>query len=234
MREFCERKVEEEARAHKVYWYAMSNIATANNAELLQDMARAGCVRLMWGIETVNPESLNDEKKFKTYADTARVLSLAEQAGILNHGFLMIDFRETHLTRSGAQYIDSRASTSQYKGQYQHPFPRYRRLRHLEKRDQRPRIWPVTTAQPYLRSPVPNGRLVQGSCAGDLRRFYGSLEYQERMDALILGRPPLQVAVESWVATNKAVEPFRARRASAVRQQLHCPTGRPELTHSHS
>jgi len=86
-RELCEAIEESKL---KIYWEALSNISTADNAELLRALRRAGCVKIGWGIETFDQDVLESMKKPLHKPQTRRVLAMSEEAGILNTGFYII------------------------------------------------------------------------------------------------------------------------------------------------
>ncbi len=67
-------------------WYAMSNISTARNSEMLKLMKEAGCEKLLFGIESL----ADKERKFGTYKNIKDVLELTQEAGIMTHGFFMV------------------------------------------------------------------------------------------------------------------------------------------------
>lgn len=98
MNEFCDKKVELDKEG-KVFWYGMSNISTARDQKMLKRMQEAGCSRLMFGVETIDPNQLQKvsggyEKKYQSLLRTREVLEMSQNAGIFNHGFLMIGLLE--------------------------------------------------------------------------------------------------------------------------------------------
>jgi radical SAM superfamily enzyme YgiQ (UPF0313 family) len=84
---FCEKLIEQKVC---VNWVCMSNICTAEDPDILRIMKKAGCVKIMWGVESVSPNSLTDLRKPNTFPQTKRVLKASEEAGIINHGFYII------------------------------------------------------------------------------------------------------------------------------------------------
>jgi len=87
VRELCNELV---ASKIKIYWECMSNIATADDSELLNLMWKAGCRKIGWGVEAVDENSLKQMNKPQNVDMAPRVLKKAEDVGILNTGFYMI------------------------------------------------------------------------------------------------------------------------------------------------
>jgi radical SAM superfamily enzyme YgiQ (UPF0313 family) len=75
----------------KISWFCMSNVNTANNAELLKAMSDAGCVKIMYGVESVSNGITNDTKKNKNN-DIHQIMMQTASSGILCQMFYMIGF----------------------------------------------------------------------------------------------------------------------------------------------
>ena len=76
-----------------VYWECLGripSISETGNYQLLQEMYKAGCRKIAWGLESIDPEILESMKKGRKDDETMRVLSVAEDAGILNTAFYII------------------------------------------------------------------------------------------------------------------------------------------------
>ena len=72
-------------------WFCMSNVATAT-PELLASMASAGCVKVMYGVESVNDETLHLLRKCGSFEREKQVLQNTLDEGMLPHLFYMIGF----------------------------------------------------------------------------------------------------------------------------------------------
>lgn len=72
-------------------WFCMSNIATATDT-VLEAMAEAGCVKVMFGIESVDGATLRRIHKGGSYAKEKRVVQTALDLGMMPHLFYMIGF----------------------------------------------------------------------------------------------------------------------------------------------
>lgn len=62
------------------------------NAALMKQLYAGGCRKLMWGLETNDPEILNKMDKRISPVSTSKVLDAAHEAGILNFVFVLIGF----------------------------------------------------------------------------------------------------------------------------------------------
>lgn len=85
----CEEIIKREVPIH---WECMSNINTAfkGRDKLFSKMKEAGCVKVDFGIESLNPEALRIAHKPMKYDVVEKVLRASEKAGILNTGFFMV------------------------------------------------------------------------------------------------------------------------------------------------
>jgi radical SAM superfamily enzyme YgiQ (UPF0313 family) len=72
-------------------WFCMSNIDTASPA-VLEAMAQAGCVKVMFGIESVDNATLRLIHKGGTYANEKKIIETTLELGMLPHLFYMIGF----------------------------------------------------------------------------------------------------------------------------------------------
>jgi len=72
-------------------WFCMSNVATATN-DVLDAMAAAGCVKIMYGIESVEGSTLRRIHKGGSYAKEKRVVQATLDLGMLPHLFYMVGF----------------------------------------------------------------------------------------------------------------------------------------------
>jgi radical SAM superfamily enzyme YgiQ (UPF0313 family) len=75
----------------KISWFCMSNVNTADNIELLEAMSEAGCVKIMYGVESVSNGIRNETKK--TNNNLYQVMELTASSGILCQMFYMIGFQ---------------------------------------------------------------------------------------------------------------------------------------------
>jgi radical SAM superfamily enzyme YgiQ (UPF0313 family) len=75
----------------KISWFCMSNVNTADNIELLNAMSDAGCVKIMYGVESVSSSIINDTKKNNN--NVHRVMEQTASSGILCQMFYMIGFQ---------------------------------------------------------------------------------------------------------------------------------------------
>lgn len=73
----------------EIYWECLANIATSNDSEMLKLMRNAGCRKIGWGIESLNPEVVALMGKTGLNL-TEEVLQKSEDSGILNTGFYII------------------------------------------------------------------------------------------------------------------------------------------------
>lgn len=70
--------------------------------EKMEQLHRGGCRKLMWGLETNNPDILKRMSKKISPVSTTKVLNASAQAGILNFVFVLIGFPgETREQRDG-------------------------------------------------------------------------------------------------------------------------------------
>ncbi|MDR2581157.1 MAG: B12-binding domain-containing radical SAM protein [Fibromonadaceae bacterium] len=74
----------------KISWFCMSNVNTADDIELLKTMADAGCVKMMYGVESVSNGIINDTKKDNN--NLHRIMTQTASSGILCQIFYMIGF----------------------------------------------------------------------------------------------------------------------------------------------
>jgi len=74
----------------EISWFCMSNIDTADNPELLKAMSDAGCVKIMFGVESVSDNIINDTQK--SNRSLHRIMSQTASAGILCQMLYMIGF----------------------------------------------------------------------------------------------------------------------------------------------
>jgi len=72
----------------QIYWECLSNIATADSP-LLKTMRQAGCRKIGWGIESLNPQVVQAMGK-RGLDKTYEVLQSSEDVGIVNTGFYII------------------------------------------------------------------------------------------------------------------------------------------------
>jgi radical SAM superfamily enzyme YgiQ (UPF0313 family) len=82
---------EMQKRGFNAAWFCMSNVATAT-PELLSAMASAGCVKVMYGVESVNDETLHLLRKCGSFEREKQVLQNTLDEGMLPHLFYMIGF----------------------------------------------------------------------------------------------------------------------------------------------
>ena len=73
-----------------ISWFCMSNIDTAYNDELIKAMAEAGCVKIMYGVESLSINIQQETKK--NLENIQQILGLADKHGILCQIFYMIGF----------------------------------------------------------------------------------------------------------------------------------------------
>ncbi len=85
-RELCDAII---GSGMKIYWECLSNISTVKDPALLQLMYDAGCRKIGWGIESLDP-SVIDVMGKRGLERTHEVLQASEDAGIINTGFYMI------------------------------------------------------------------------------------------------------------------------------------------------
>lgn len=72
-------------------WFCMSNISTAKQP-VLEEMAEAGCIKVMYGIESVEDGTLRLLKKNGNYKAEKDVVQRTYDLGILPHLFYMVGF----------------------------------------------------------------------------------------------------------------------------------------------
>ena len=73
-----------------ISWFCMSNVSTADDADLLRVMSDAGCVKIMYGVESVSNNIVIDTKKCNN--NLYRIMKNTAQAGILCQMLYMIGF----------------------------------------------------------------------------------------------------------------------------------------------
>ena len=74
----------------KISWFCMSNVNTADNIELLRTMSDAGCVKIMYGVESVSAGIKNDTKKNNN--NLYQIMTQTASSGILCQILYMIGF----------------------------------------------------------------------------------------------------------------------------------------------
>ena len=72
-------------------WFCLSNISTAKTA-VLEDMASAGCMKIMYGVESVVDDTLHRIDKRQDFALEMGVLKQTLELGMIPHVFYMIGF----------------------------------------------------------------------------------------------------------------------------------------------
>jgi len=92
----CEARVVELCREMKregisAKWFCMSNVGTATT-EVLEAMADAGCVKVMYGVESVDKRTRHNVHKAGSYARIKRVMEETLDLGMLPHAFYMLGF----------------------------------------------------------------------------------------------------------------------------------------------
>ncbi len=70
-------------------WSCRSRIDTVNE-EVLREMGKAGCIRILYGIESVSPEVLKKTKKELDLTKVEKIINLTNKFGIMPLGFFMI------------------------------------------------------------------------------------------------------------------------------------------------
>jgi len=75
----------------KTSWFCMSNVNTADNTELLNAMSDAGCVKIMYGVESLSDGIINDTKK-NDNNNLYQIMMQTASSGILCQIFYMIGF----------------------------------------------------------------------------------------------------------------------------------------------
>lgn len=78
-------------QSFNVPWFCMSNIDTATPA-VLRKMADAGCVKVMFGVESVEDKTLHILRKCGSFEREKKVLQNTLEAGMFPHLFYMIGF----------------------------------------------------------------------------------------------------------------------------------------------
>jgi anaerobic magnesium-protoporphyrin IX monomethyl ester cyclase len=85
-------------RAIDIIWSLRTRIDTVDE-ELLDEMSRSGCVRIMYGIESADPAILHTLRKYVDIAHIRKIIRLTTQKGIEAFGFFTVgnpgDTRET-------------------------------------------------------------------------------------------------------------------------------------------
>ncbi|MBF0465640.1 MAG: radical SAM protein [Nitrospirae bacterium] len=76
-----------------VQWETFVRLEKAfEDEELMAQLYRGGCRKLMWGLETTDPVILKDMNKKITPVQTTKVLNSTAKAGIMNFVFVLIGF----------------------------------------------------------------------------------------------------------------------------------------------
>jgi radical SAM superfamily enzyme YgiQ (UPF0313 family) len=74
-----------------ISWFCMSNVNTADNVELLKAMSEAGCIKIMYGVESVSKGITSDTDK-NNNSNFHRVMMQTSSVGILCQMLYMIGF----------------------------------------------------------------------------------------------------------------------------------------------
>jgi radical SAM superfamily enzyme YgiQ (UPF0313 family)/pyruvate-formate lyase-activating enzyme len=88
LREFCGTVLEQR---REILWRCYSRV-TVVTAELLDLMRRAGCVEIVFGVESGSQRTLDRVKKKIRVEDSVRAIELCRQASISSKSYLMIGF----------------------------------------------------------------------------------------------------------------------------------------------
>lgn len=80
-----------EAQHLDMTWFAMCGFVRTGH-EMFRRMARAGCTKIGWGIETLIDHSLTRVKKHQSLETITATLEAADAAGIINRAYLMIGY----------------------------------------------------------------------------------------------------------------------------------------------
>lgn len=203
--ELCEKKIEFDKEG-KLYWYAMSNIATAQNQKMLNKMKKAGCTQLMFGIETINPvklqkESNGYERKYQRLEKINKVLNMSQEAGILNHGLLMLG-----LVDDSNESI--RKTIPQINNLNLHSIRISINTTFVGTKDYSNYIITDDNLKNHDTSHLvfSHNNLTEDECQklqSELYgRFYGSIQYKNRMTQFLLKNPEAKQAFSSFIESN--------------------------------
>lgn len=207
--------LKEMARLEKpVYWECLGrirSISDTGNFGLLELMYQAGCRKISWGLESIDPEILISIGKGRHKEDdTFRVLAASESAGIFNTAFYIIGW---HDFESGIG--DNREKIlSQTQALPSYPIHRIRvtigtplpgskfytnckekgllTTEHLEDFD--------TNVLVYSHPSLSNEE-VQALRQNIYKTFYGSREYSLRMQSMVKTHPEYKKAVEEFMSS---------------------------------
>lgn len=82
-----------EERGLPIQWETFTRLDKAfASREVMDQLYRGGCRKLMWGLETNDPDVLSSMDKRINPGNTTRILQLAADAGILNFVFVLVGF----------------------------------------------------------------------------------------------------------------------------------------------
>lgn len=88
LREFCNTVIEQ---GREIYWRCYSRVSTVNR-ELLRLMRRAGCVEIVFGVESGSQETLDRIKKKIRVEQSIQAIRLCREVGISSKSYVMIGF----------------------------------------------------------------------------------------------------------------------------------------------
>ena len=87
--ELCEEFIKQKVG---IYWTVDCRFLSNISSDFFEKMAKAGCTRIAWGLESVSETTLSRIKKHQTISLAKQILEMSNQVGILNRVFIIIGF----------------------------------------------------------------------------------------------------------------------------------------------
>jgi radical SAM superfamily enzyme YgiQ (UPF0313 family) len=193
----CDLMIE---RNINVHWGCETHVSTVHRRELAR-MARAGCRKILWGIESVDDVNLERMEKRQSIADAQRALKAATDCGILNWGCYIIGFPwDTERSILDAVEVLGVMDIHQLRISIATPFPGSEWYSKISKSALHPDLRLYDTNHlVYDHSSISAKRMKE--LQNELFvRFYGSREYRDRLGRMIHLHPHLRESVDEWLA----------------------------------
>lgn len=99
----------------KIEWSTQVRIGSAKDTELISLMKRAGCFVIQIGIESINPESLEDVRKKQTVNEIVEGIKVFHRYGIKIHGMFVVGFDADNIktVRETAKFAIKKVDSAQ-------------------------------------------------------------------------------------------------------------------------